>query len=181
VSGHAQSANTTQPKPKRCRNFTAPFHTSCKKNVKRKTYRVCFPKHDPMIWRRNISFSCKHNVDYASLTPRGIPTRPQLERWPSCFDTGPSIALVAHHLTSLLILEASAMPAESLYLPLRKSLRETIPRAHARARAAHETEISHGRASWQACLTLNSRYVRLNSHACGPPSRRARTTRCGDT
>jgi hypothetical protein len=32
-----------------------------------------------------------------------------------------------------------------------------------------------------ARLTLNSRYVRLNSYACGTPSRCTGTTRCGDT
>jgi hypothetical protein len=32
-----------------------------------------------------------------------------------------------------------------------------------------------------SCLTFNSRYVRLNSHARGTPSRRTGTTNRGDT
>jgi len=36
----------------------------------------------------------------------------------------------------------------------RKSLRETTPRAHARARAMHEIEISHGRGVVASTLKL---------------------------
>lgn len=50
-----------------------------------------------------------------------------LNTGPAVLAPGPSMHVVARHLLSVLILEASAMPAESLYLPLSfvKSFRAT--------------------------------------------------------
>ena len=54
-----------------------------------------------------------------------------------------------------------------------------VARAEEKLTAFVELEVAIRAAA--SCLTFNSEYVRLNSHARGTPSRRIRTTDCGDT
>ncbi len=54
-----------------------------------------------------------------------------------------------------------------------------VARAEEKLTAFVELEVAIRAAA--SCLTFNSPYVRLNSHARGTPSRRIRTTDCGDT